>query len=37
MDLRERAWSEPVLLTIGYAFEKAADARKRPPSTPPLE
>jgi len=37
MDLLGPAWSEPVLLTMGYAFEKAANVRKPPPSTPPLE
>lgn len=31
-----RAWSEPVLLGLGYAFEQATSARRTPASTPPL-
>ena len=32
-----RAWSEPVLLRLAYAFEQASTARRIPPSLPPLE
>jgi amidase len=32
-----RAWSEPVLLRIAYAFEQATKARKMPPGVPPLD
>jgi amidase len=32
-----RAWSEPVLLRIAYAFEQAAQARRLPPGVPPLD
>jgi len=31
-----RAWSEPVLLRLAYAFEQAAKARHVPPGMPPL-
>jgi amidase len=31
-----RAWSEPRLLALAYAFEQASLARKPPASTPPL-
>jgi amidase len=31
-----RAWSEPRLLALAYAFEQASLARRPPPSTPPL-
>jgi amidase len=31
-----RAWSEPVLLRIAYAFEQATLARRMPPGVPPL-
>ena len=31
-----RAWSEPVLLRIAYAFEQATKARRMPPGVPPL-
>jgi Asp-tRNA(Asn)/Glu-tRNA(Gln) amidotransferase A subunit family amidase len=34
MDLLGPAWSEPMLLQIGYAFEKAANLRKPPAATP---
>jgi amidase len=32
-----RAWSEPVLLRLAYAFEQATLARRPPPNLPPLE
>src|SRR5262249_26833612 len=32
-----RAWSEPVLLRLAYAFEQATMARRMPPGVPPLE
>jgi amidase len=32
-----RAWSEPVLLRLAYAFEQATKARRIPPGVPPLE
>ncbi len=32
-----RAWSEPVLLRIAYAFEQATMARKMPPDVPALD
>jgi amidase len=32
-----RAWSEPVLLRLAYAFEQAARARRMPPDLPPLQ
>jgi len=32
-----RAWSEPVLLRLAYAFEQATKARRMPPGAPPLE
>ena len=31
-----RAWSEPVLLRLAYAFEQATAARRMPPGVPPL-
>jgi amidase len=31
-----RAWSEPVLLRIAYAFEQATKARRMPPGMPSL-
>jgi amidase len=31
-----RAWSEPVLLRLAYAFEQATKARRLPPGVPPL-
>ena len=31
-----RAWSEPVLIRLGYAYEQATRHRHPPPSTPPL-
>src|SRR5262249_19092015 len=32
-----RAWSEPTLLRIAYAFEQATKARHMPPGLPPLD
>jgi amidase len=32
-----RAWSEPTLLRLAYAFEQAAQAPRPPPGVPPLE
>jgi len=32
-----RAWSEPTLLRLAYAFEQATLARRPPPGLPPLE
>jgi amidase len=31
-----RAWSEPTLLRLAYAFEQATKARRMPPGVPPL-
>jgi amidase len=31
-----RAWSEPVLLRLAYAFEQATKVRRMPPGVPPL-
>jgi amidase len=31
-----RAWSEPVLLRLAYAFEQATKARRMPPGYPAL-
>ncbi len=37
MDLLGRAWSEPTLLRIGYAFEQIAKIRRPPASAPALQ
>jgi len=32
-----RAWTEPTLLRLAYAFEQATHARRLPPGLPPLD
>jgi amidase len=32
-----RAWSEPTLLRLAYAFEQATHSRRLPPGLPPLD
>jgi amidase len=32
-----RAWSEPILLRLAYAFEQATQVRRLPPGVPPLD
>jgi Asp-tRNA(Asn)/Glu-tRNA(Gln) amidotransferase A subunit family amidase len=36
IELLGAEWSEPRLLALAYAFERAAGVRRAPPSTPPL-
>ncbi len=36
IELLGRAWSEPTLIRLAYAFEQAARIRRPPPSTPPV-
>jgi Asp-tRNA(Asn)/Glu-tRNA(Gln) amidotransferase A subunit family amidase len=36
VELLGRAWSEPTLLAIAYAYEQATHVRRPPPTTPPL-
>jgi Asp-tRNA(Asn)/Glu-tRNA(Gln) amidotransferase A subunit family amidase len=36
MTIFGRAWSEPVLIKLAYAYEQATHRRHAPPSTPPL-
>ncbi len=36
IEFMSRPWSEPLLLSIAYAFEQATAVRKSPVSTPPL-
>ena len=36
MDLLGQPWSEPTLLRIAYAYERASAPRKPPKTTPPL-
>jgi Asp-tRNA(Asn)/Glu-tRNA(Gln) amidotransferase A subunit family amidase len=31
-----RAWSEPTLIRLAYAYEQATRHRRPPPSAPPL-
>lgn len=37
IELLGPVWSEPTLLRLAYAFERAANVRKPPVSTPPLQ
>jgi amidase len=37
LELLGPEWSEPTLFKLAYAYERAARARKAPPSTPPLK
>ncbi|WP_298218187.1 amidase family protein [Halothiobacillus sp.] len=37
MDILGKAWSEPTLLKLAYAFEQVSKIRKPPASTPPLD
>jgi len=36
MDLLGQPWSEPTLLRVAYAYERASAPRKPPKTTPPL-
>ncbi len=36
VEMLGRAWSEPQLLAMGYAYEQATHPRRPPPTTPPL-
>jgi amidase len=36
MTIFGRAWSEPLLIKLAYAYEQATHRRHAPPATPPL-
>jgi len=37
VELLGRAWSEPQLIKLAYAYEQATRHRRPPASTPPLD